>query len=107
MTKTTNTAVKVRTGEDHVAPNYRAKNGSASFGSVASSCLINGTVTIDAYDHNSGRKLHLDFCLPWEPATSAIAQANRMRELADTLLREAERLELLIEKQAQAERRAS
>lgn len=93
----TNTAIQVRTGTSQAGPNYRIKSTSASLGIVTSSLLINGTVTIEAWDHTSGRRIHVDFCNPHQTITPASTQAERMRMLADTLLREAERLERLIE----------
>lgn len=97
---TTTNTVQVRTGQAHETPNMKIKSTSASFGIVTSSTLVNGTVTIEAFDHNNGRRIHIDFGNPYQTVTPVDVQAERMRTLADTLLREAERLERLIEKAA-------
>lgn len=96
--------IDIYTGEAHEPPNYKLRGCSASFGSVVSSCLVNGVVTIDAYDHSTGRLIHVDFCRPHQTLTGAQEQAYRMRELAATIMREAERLERLL---AESRRQAS
>ena len=93
------TTLAIRTGTAHETPNSRIKSTSASFGIVTSTLLVNGTVTVEAWDHNNGRRVHIDFGNPYQTVTPASVQAERMRQLAETLLREAERVERLVARQ--------